>query len=159
LRTSEHSENVGTLQVAEKKVGYHVGNSIGGGFGKGRESGDLELLVITPTPACSNEIYWKLQQWQKIARTHNMGLTKPPPPKITLTTTETRPPTINTPPGPPLYRRCGSYDPQLLHYPEAETFTPYNDLKTQTYHPAKDKKMQRNNDTVQAMLLTLPSPD
>jgi len=30
--------------------------------------------------------------------------------------------------------RC--YHPQLLHYHEAEIFTPYNDLKTQTYHPA-----------------------
>jgi hypothetical protein len=30
-------------------------------------------------------------------------------------------------------------------------FTPYNDLKSKTYPPAKDKRMQRSNDTVLAM--------
>ena len=40
-----------SLQVALKKVGNSVGNSTIGGFGKDRISGDLELLVITPTAA------------------------------------------------------------------------------------------------------------
>jgi hypothetical protein len=43
------------------------------------------------------------------------------------------------------------YHPQLLHPPEAETFSPYNDLKTQTYHSAVDKMMQKNINTVQAL--------
>jgi hypothetical protein len=37
-----------SLHVAVKKEGYYVGNTTFGGFGKGRVSGDLELLVITP---------------------------------------------------------------------------------------------------------------
>jgi hypothetical protein len=40
-----------SLHVAVKKEGYNVGNTNIVGIGKGRASGDLELLVITPTTA------------------------------------------------------------------------------------------------------------
>jgi hypothetical protein len=53
--------------------------------------------------------------------------------------------------------RC--YHPQLLQFPEAEIFTPYNDLKTRTDHLARDKKMQKNKNIVRAMLPIQPLPD
>jgi hypothetical protein len=55
----------GTLHLAVKKEGYNVGNSTFGGFGKGRVSGDLELLVITPTTASLKEFCMEHQHGQK----------------------------------------------------------------------------------------------
>lgn len=57
-----------SLQVAVKKVGNSVGNSTIGGFGKDRVSGDLELLVITPTAASLKEFCMEHQHGQKKGR-------------------------------------------------------------------------------------------
>jgi hypothetical protein len=55
-----------SLHVAVKKEGYNVGNTNIVGFGKGRVSGDLEFLVITPHERDGH------QQW-KICIEHQQG--------------------------------------------------------------------------------------
>jgi hypothetical protein len=54
-----------SLHVAVKKVGYKVGKFTFEGFGKGRLSGELELLVITPTTVSLEKIFREHQQGQK----------------------------------------------------------------------------------------------